>query len=329
MRIGFLGVAHMHANGYAAALRWREDAAAALVWDHDLARAQDFAHAYGPELADSAESLVRTCDAVIVTSENNRHIDLLEMAHEAGIPALCEKPILGKPDDVPRLETLIANLARIMTAFPCRYSSAFSRLRQRVENSELGSIRSISATNRGRCPFDWFVDVAESGGGAMIDHVVHVADLLFVLLKAAPQSVHAVTGNNMYGEAWEDTAMLTFDYANGVFATIDSSWSRPQSYKTWGDVTMNVVGDNGVIELDLFGQQFDIYGAGTPSHTLVGYGSDIDSALVGDFLSFARGEKDCPITAEDGLRAVQAAFAGYESVRTGQPVTMASLSPVS
>ena len=41
----------------------------------------------------------------------------------------------------------------------------------------------------------------------MIDHTVHVADLLRVLLGEDPVRVQAQTGSNMYGKDWEDTAM--------------------------------------------------------------------------------------------------------------------------
>ena len=158
----------------------------------------------------------------------------------------------------------------------------------------------------------------------MIDHTVHVADLLRVLLKAEPTSVQAFTGSNVYGQSWEDTAMLTLEFPNGVFATLDSSWSRPKSYKTWGDVTMNVVGERGVIELNMFSQAFDIYSDETPSHRISGYGSDLDAALIADFVRCILQDRPIPITADDGWKAVQVALAGYESARTGKPVALAA-----
>jgi len=147
----------------------------------------------------------------------------------------------------------------------------------------------------------------------MIDHVVHVADLLAVLLGEPPSRVQAQIGHNMYGKDWDDTAMLTLEYPSGIFATLDSSWSRPTSYKTWGDVTINVVGENGVIEIDLFGQAFDHYANDNGKHGLAGYGSDIDAGLVDDFIRFAKGEIEGPVTAMDGLAAVRVALAGYRS----------------
>src|SRR5207253_2134250 len=101
----------------------------------------------------------------------------------------------------------IAKRVKVMTAFPCRYAPSFTRLQERVKAGDIGPIKAICATNRGRCPFDWFVQENLSGGGAMIDHTVHVTDLLRALLGEEPTRVQAQTGSNMYGQSWDDTAM--------------------------------------------------------------------------------------------------------------------------
>lgn len=314
MKIGFLSTAHMHAWGYAAALQGREDAQISFVWDDNFERGTTFATTFGMTFDSNRDLVIRECDALIITSENSAHIEHLEACAEADKPALCEKPIVGRPEHVSRLQALIAENAKVMTAFPCRYSPAFVRLCDRVKSGEIGNILSICATNRGRCPFDWFVDEDKSGGGAMIDHVVHVADLLSVLLGKQPSNVRAQIGSNMYQQSWEDTAMLTLDYDDGTFATLDSSWSFPQGYKTWGDVTLNVVGEKGVIELDMFGQGMEMFSQDKVQ--IFGFGSDLDGLLIADFLKFAKGEIQCPISAQAGLDAAQVALHGYESATT-------------
>ena len=210
----------------------------------------------------------------------------------------------------------------MMTAFPCPFSPAFESAVAKVESGEIGKVLSVCATNHGKCPGGWFVEKEKSGGGALIDHVVHVSDLLRRLLKEEPSRVHAFTGNNMYGEEWEDTAMLTIDYPCGVFATIDSSWSRPTSYKTWGDVTMKIVGERGVIEVDLFVQSVDWYSNTSGAHSLVGYGSTVDQTMVDEFLRSVQANDAPKVTMQDGLAATKLAITGYESAESGQPVSV-------
>lgn len=323
IRVGFLSVAHMHAWGYAAGLK--RDAGAELVgvWDEDPERCDSFARTHQIEAFATPAGLLHAVDAAVVTSENGKHAELVEAAAAKGRHVLCEKPLVIAEDQGRRVKEAVEGAGiKLMTAFPCRFSPAFQRLVQRVQAGDVGKIRAVCATNRGSCPFGWFVDVQASGGGSMIDHVVHVTDLLRVLLGEEVVTVHAQIGNNMYGEKWEDTAMLTLEFGSGIFATLDSSWSRPKSYKTWGDVSMNVVGESGVLELDLFAQQFDVYTAGKETHTVAGFGSDLDGALVAAFVKCIADDAPPPITMFDGLQAARVALAGYESVRQGLPVAV-------
>lgn len=321
--VGFLGVAHMHSWGYAHGLKVHPRAETTGVWDPSPERSQKFAEGNSIPMFKTAEEMCKASDAVIVTSENKRHAEFVEIAARNGRHVLCEKPLVTSAQEANRMFSAVEKGGiKLMTAFPCRFSPAFMRLKDRVKAGDIGKVVAICATNRGSCPFDWFVEVDKSGGGAMIDHVVHVADLLYVLLGEEPVRVQAQIGNNVHSQSWEDTAMLTLEYKSGIFATLDSSWSRPKSYKTWGDVTMNVVGEKGVIELDMFSQQFDQYANDTMRHTVAGYGSNIDDGLVEGFLTCIEKNSAPPVPGEDGWRAVQVALAGYESVKSGQPVEL-------
>jgi predicted dehydrogenase len=321
LRVGILSAAHMHVWGYVAGLKQHDDAELVGVWDDNVERLAKFGSAANLPIFSTVEELLELVDAVVITSENTKHAELAAQAAAKGKHILCEKPLVASKEHIAIFREA-ATKVKVMTAFPCRYSPSFTRLRERVKAGDIGPIKAICATNRGRCPFDWFVDKELSGGGAMIDHTVHVTDLLRVLLGEEPVRVQAQTGNNMYGQDWDDTAMLTLEFPSGIFATLDSSWSRPQSYKTWGDVTMNVVGELGVIELNMFGQEVDRYADGAVSHTLGGYGSNLDTALVDDFVRCCLDNTEPPITAFDGIQAARVALAGYESAASGQPVAI-------
>jgi predicted dehydrogenase len=51
--------------------------------------------------------------------------------------------------------------------------------------------------------------------------------------------------------------MLTF--ANGVFASIDCSWNKPNYYPTWGGLTIEMVTDRGAVIVDAFKQNLTVY----------------------------------------------------------------------
>lgn len=316
IRVGFLGVAHMHSYGYAPAVAGHPSASLVCVYEADPEIGKAFCERFQIPLLSSPQEVLEQVDAVIICSENVRHSELGCLAVKAGRAVLCEKPLVTTIEEGRDLiEAVNESGVPFMTAFPCRYSAAFATLKQRVQNGDLGQIKAVCATNRGRCPWGWFVEPAKSGGGAMIDHVVHVTDLLRVLLGSEVTHVQAQIGNNMYGQEWDDTAMLTLEFESGVFATLDSSWSRHASYKTWGDVTMKVIGEKGVIELDMFGQSLEFFRGDSPTHVAMGYGSDLDAGLVNDFLRSVEQGTPPPITVEDGFAASLVAIRGYESAK--------------
>ncbi len=329
LKIGILSFAHMHALAYARALTGGADAALAGVADPEAARGREMAARFGTTYFPTDAALLDAgLDGVIVTAENVHHRRLVETAARAGVTAiLCEKPMATTEADArAMIETCAAQGVRLATAFPCRYAPAFRRLRAQVQAGAIGEVLAVRGTNRGSMPGGWFTDRGLSGGGAVIDHTVHVADLNRVLLGREAVSVYAEIGSGFYHQDWEDTGFLTIGYEGGVFATLDTSWSRPKTYPTWGDVTLQVLGTGGVLDLDVFAQSLTHYDDASGRVSWPGWGSDADAGLVGDFLRLARGEEAPDLaTGGDGLRALQVALAAYRSAEAGQPVPVGAL----
>lgn len=76
---------------------------------------------------------------------------------------------------------------------------------------------------------------------------------------------------------------------------------------------MKVVGDKGVIELDMFGQEIDRYSEGKTTHSVAGYGSNADAAMVDAFVRACVDRTPPPVSAFDGVQAARVAIAGYRS----------------
>jgi predicted dehydrogenase len=210
---------------------------------------------------------------------------------------------------------------QLFTAFPCRFSPAFQQLCMRVQAGEIGELLALRGTNRGVNPGGWFNDPELAGGGAMMDHTVHVADLMRLLTGQEIVEVYAETNNLMYHGNFDDTAMLTLTFEKGIFATLDSSWSRPRTFPTWGDVTLAVYGTRGVIEMDMFAQYLRHYDDRTGRIRQMFWGDNIDALMIDEFLRAVAGEPAPTLaTGDDGYKAAAVALAGYESVQRGEPV---------
>jgi UDP-N-acetylglucosamine 3-dehydrogenase len=179
----------------------------------------------------------------------------------------------------------------------------------------------IRGTNRGKNPGGWFVDPALSGGGAVIDHTVHVVDLMRWFMGAEVREVYAEVDSLLTESKVDDCGILTMEFENGVFATLDCSWSRNKTFPSWGDVTLEIIGTEGTLSLDVFAQKLDVYNNDKGLfHT--NWGDDMDSELVGDFVASVRERKAPSVTGEDGMRAVEVARAAYQSAETKYPVTI-------
>ncbi len=320
--VGMMSFAHMHAAGYAAALRQLPRARIAGVADHDPDRARMMAERLDTRRFDSYDELLASdLDAVIVCSENIRHRELTEKAAKAGKSILCEKPLATSVEDAQAMvEVCRAAEVALWTAFPCRYHPSAQGVKRQVEAGGMGEVWGVRGTNRGRCPGGWFIDKALSGGGAVMDHTVHVTDLLRWLLGAEVSEVYCEATNGMYHSDFDDTGLVSLTFENGVFATIDCSWSRPKSYPTWGDVTLEMVGEGGILSLNMFAQEMAVYQDEGQRVSWNNWGSNMDLGLVRAFIDGIESGAPPEVSGMDGLRATEVVAAAYHSVETGQPV---------
>lgn len=325
IKIGIMSFAHLHADSYAHSFKNNPRAELVGIADHDAHRAQAKAQQFGTQAFDSYDALLNApVDAVVICSENVQHAPLALQAAMAGKHILCEKPLMTTLEDgLSMMHTCQQANVQLFTAFPCRFSPAMRNLKAMVEAGEIGDLLAIRGTNRGSNPHGWFIDPALSGGGAMIDHTVHVTDLMRWLLKQEVTEVYAETNNRMFHGNYDDTAMLTMTFQDGVFATLDSSWSRPKTFPTWGDVTLGVFGTKGVIEMDMFAQYMIHYNDKAGRISQAFWGDNIDAGLTEAFLdAIETGSAPDLATGYDGYKAAEVALAAYESVRQGAPVTI-------
>lgn len=325
VKIGMMSFAHMHAASYAHSVVNRPDTEMVGIADHDPGRAQAMAQRYETQAFASYEALLSApeLEAVVVCSENVRHRALVEMAAQAGKHVLCEKPLATSVADGEAMISACKKASvQLMTAFPCRFSPVMQRLKAAVDSGEAGDILAFRGTNRGRNPGGWFIVKSESGGGATIDHTVHVTDLMRWMLQDEVKEVYAEMSNGIGHQEFDDVGFLTMTFQKGVFATLDASWSRPKSFPTWGDVTLEVITTRGTLSMDMFSQNLVLYSDKTGSVSWHNWGGNADDGLVAAFAKAIREGSPVPITGEDGLRAAEVALAAYRSAEQQAPVTL-------
>ena len=325
-KIGIMSFAHMHAAGYAACLKKLPEVEFVGIADEESDRARKMAKQFGVKAFPTYdEMLAADIDGVIVCSENANHRKHVVVAAQSGKHVMCEKPLsINKEDADAIVEVCRRSGVKLMTAFPCRFHPAFQELKKTVESGDLGRPLGIKATNQGMCPGGWFIDTKLSGGGAVMDHMVHVVDLMRCILRAEPVRVYAEIDNRMFGGDYDDTGVVSVDFSNRVFTTIDCSWSRPKSAPFWGNVKLYIAGTKGCADMDMFAQKIDLISNKVGRLTYDYWGDNVDVALVRSFATCIIKDTKPEITGEDGAKAVEVVAAAYESAKTGQPVDLDS-----
>ena len=310
-RIAIVSTAHVHVESYLAILEEIQDVEVRVV--ETVAELRDWAP-----------------DGVIVTSENVHHRRHVEDAAAIGAHVLCEKPIATTEEDaLAMIESCRAADVGLMIAFPVRFAPEVDRLEQLFVAGELGELVSAIGVNTGRLPSEraWFSDPELSGGGALVDHIVHIADILDEVLGLRATSVHAVSNSVLHaGRAKagaETAALVTIEYGDGLVATIDCSWSQPDAAALWGGLQLEVVGTSGSVWLNPFAHVLTGIDAADGRATTIDLGVNLDERMIGGFLESIEGRRPFEPSGEVGLRTLRIVLAAQESARTGRSVKVA------
>jgi predicted dehydrogenase len=331
--VAVLGTAHTsHAWSYSRALT--ASALTTLVGVHDedpsLAQwiRQDFEASFYPD----PEELLRLpeVDAVVVCSQNAAHRRHVELAASMGKHVLCEKPIATTIDDAQAMVSACERAGVLLEiAFVSRFHPMVARARDVVRSGRLGDVVGMVGGNRGRPPLPpgypgWITSQDEAGGGALIDHSVHVTDAMRHVSGLEATTVSAEADSLLWDCGVDDVALLTLRFDGGAIASVDPSWSVPADNPWDYDFFLRVLGTEGSLDIRDSADTLKVVSArgGQRGLRLVSFGADADVAMLEAFArSVAAGEVLEPCaTGLDGLRAVEIALAGYESARLHQPI---------
>ncbi|MGH9427642.1 MAG: Gfo/Idh/MocA family protein, partial [Terriglobia bacterium] len=177
-RLALVSLEHVHAGHYLSCLKNLVGIELVAVAEPDQRRVS--AHAGLLEglavVPDYRELLGHGyLDGVLICSANSRHKAVVLDFARAKIPILCEKPIATKCADArDMLAVCEAHEVPLGICFPVRFSEPLRQAKRLVEHGALGQVVAVKATNHGTMPEDWFVEPQLSGGGAVMDHTVHV-----------------------------------------------------------------------------------------------------------------------------------------------------------
>ncbi len=234
IRVGLVGCGHI---GTVHAIALQQLSAAELVdarltaaFDDDPARSAKVARHQGAEQHTALDSLLDDVDAVWICTWTAAHLAAIEAAAERGLPVFCEKPLAP---DLASATRVAAALERVphQVGLVLRWAPVFRSLAAAVASGEHGRVLAAVMRDDQYFPVQglygstWRGDVAHAGGGTVIEHSIHDIDVLRWVL-GDPVEVSARTASRFGYPGIEDTAAVTFSYADGSVAQLTSIWHQ-------------------------------------------------------------------------------------------------------
>jgi predicted dehydrogenase len=327
MRVGMLAPAHTHADAYVGAAAGVEGfefvgvAGSEGYPDH----AEEFADRHDLPYR-SREELLGEVEAAVVCGANAEHREQVAACADAGVHVLCEKPLATTAADA---DAMVATCdeaeIRLGTAMPVRQAGPAKLAKERFDAGAVGDLKAVVGTNllRKVSGGGWMTDPDLSGGGAIRDHAVHVVDLVRWFTGQEVAEVYAESGTLFSDIDVEDVCVLSMELEDGTPVSHDGSWRQPENWRTWGDVTLRLTGDGGVLDVDCFDQSFRETREGPDGgYEEVYWGEDMNAGMLRDFRDALEADRPPAATGRDGAAEVRVVEAAYESVERGAPIAV-------
>jgi predicted dehydrogenase len=189
-------------------------------------------------------------DAVIVTTANYRHLEILRACAQRKIHFFTEKPMAASGADAREMEDLSrAAGIKLMVNYGNAWTEPTQEALRQIEEGVIGQIQKMIVQFGHQGPreigtskyfADWLYDPAKNGAGALMDFGCYGADWAMTL-KGRPQRVYAASLKLKTDQhnAVEDDATVLLEYADAT-AILMPSWDWP-----YGKGQVETVGSKG------------------------------------------------------------------------------------
>ena len=287
-------------------------------------------------------------DAVVIVTPTTTHLEFVRAAVAARKPLLCEKPLATDYATVREMCDLVSRSGlTAQVGFHSRFHPVVNELRALVDGGELGRPMGYVYRDDQYGPTgdvvaghsSWRSERALAGGGALLEHSIHGADILSWIFGPA-RCVYA-RSRNVFGYDVEDAAAATVEHSSGVIGTVMSIFNGVRGRE---ERRLEVFFEGGAVELTtdfLVGAREDSLLVQRPDTDPVHYDMvalrDRSFEAAGierrDFMvylypvtrAFVDAVRDGRAAApglEDARRAHAFVEAAYRSAASGQPVEL-------
>ncbi|MBD71311.1 oxidoreductase [Candidatus Poribacteria bacterium] len=224
-----------------------------MVYSRSEERAKGFQDKWGvPNGSTSLKKAINSpeTDTVIIGLPNNRHEEAVIAAAEAGKAVLCTKPLGRNAEEAKRMLDAVEK-AGVFNGYleDLVYPPKTLKAIQSVKNGALGKILWVRSRETHPGPHsDWFWDIEQAGGGAIVDMGCHCVEIIRNFVGKGIRPVEAM--------CWADTLVHPIDaedhgiglirFENGAMGQFEVSWA----FRGGMDLRDEISGSEGTIWLN-------------------------------------------------------------------------------
>lgn len=300
--------------------------------DINYANAQELVDSYGGKAyQDYQEMLDRErADAVIVATPEFLHREPVLAASQHGCHVLVEKPFATTLADADAMIRGCKDAGvRLMVGHILRFEVNYAMIQAAIQEGSIG--RFLSAYARRIAPIG---EAYRLGGRVSPITYIAVHDI-DQMLWYHPAAIRSVYGRALKGRVWDefetyDCAWLTIEFEDGALGIHEvgwclpeewAGWSKPTSWGGFGDVRMNVLGTDGVLNLNF--TPMDLYACDHDGWKLpdTRHWPAMNNRLVGaaklemeHFFECVLEDKQPLVSGEDGRRSIEVMIAAELSI---------------
>ena len=318
-----------------------EEAEVAAVASPTPGNASAFARRHGiPAFHTDYREMLRdpAIEMISITAPNRLHARITIEAARAGKHVVCEKPLCVTLEEADAMLDACAKAGVLLLyAEELFFAPKYVKAKQMADEGAFGRIHLVKQSEKHSGPHsDWFWDVEQSGGGALMDLGCHgIAFCWWFLGKPKVKSVYAQLSTQVHGARTQgdDEALTIIEFVNGAVGVVENSWTKRGGM----DDTIEVFGSKGQTYADM------LMGNALPTYSDVGFGYAVEKASstrgwtypvfeehwnygfpqeMRHFARCVRG-KETPISDGETGRVVQEVlYAAYASAGLGRKIAM-------
>jgi len=189
---------------------------------------------------------------IIICNETYKHYDLIKKCLNNNKHVLCEKPLTMKKEETKKIKNISYKKKLVLTCgLNHRFYPAIKDIKQLLKNKNFGKLLHINSkycySGREKKVYrkEWRSNKKKTPGGIIIEHGIHILDLIFHLF-GKPKNVNYMLTNNFY-----KLKNLEETFAIGVILKNNNSIANVFSSCTnWKNIfELNITFENGYLDI--------------------------------------------------------------------------------